>query len=82
MEAVEQRCNRQFYDLIESNKRFRVHQGGTRSGKTFAVCQYITYLLTTSTEPLIISIVRKTLPAAKGSVFRTNFNTSTNRLVL
>lgn len=70
MEAIEQRCNRQFYDLIESNKRFRVHQGGTRSGKTFAVCQYITYLLTTSIEPLIISIVRKTLPAAKGSVLR------------
>ena len=70
MEAIEQRCNRQFYDLIESDKRFRVHQGGTRSGKTFAICQYLTYLLTTSTEPLIISIVRKTLPALKGSVLR------------
>jgi len=70
MEAIEQRCNRQFYDLIESKKRFKVHQGGTRSGKTFAVCQYLTYLLTTSKEPLIISIVRKTLPALKGSVLR------------
>lgn len=70
MEAIEQRCNRQFYDLIESNKRFKIHQGGTRSGKTFAICQYLTYLLTTSTEPLIISIVRKTLPALKGSVLR------------
>lgn len=70
MEAIEQRCNRQFYDLIESKKRFKVHQGGTRSGKTFAVCQYLTYLLTSSKEPLIISIVRKTLPALKGSVLR------------
>lgn len=70
MEAIEQRCNRQFYDLIESNKRFRVHQGGTRSGKTFAICQYLTYLLTTQEEPIIISIVRKTLPALKGSVLR------------
>ena len=70
MEAIEQRCNRQFYDLIESNKRFKIHQGGTRSGKTFAICQYLTYLLTSAKEPLIISIVRKTLPALKGSVLR------------
>jgi len=70
MEAIEQRCNRQFYDLIESNKRFKIHQGGTRSGKTFAICQYLTYLLTSTKEPLIISIVRKTLPALKGSVLR------------
>ena len=70
MEAIEQRCNRQFYDLIESNKRFKIHQGGTRSGKTFAICQYLTYLLTSVKEPLIISIVRKTLPALKGSVLR------------
>src|SRR6056300_1682433 len=67
---VEQLCNRQFYDLLNSDKRFRVHQGGTRSGKTYAACQYLTYLLTTSKEPLVISIIRKTLPALKGSVLR------------
>ena len=67
---VEQLCNRQFYDLLHSQKRFRVHQGGTRSGKTHAICQYITYLLTSSPEPLTISIIRKTLPALKGSVMR------------
>jgi len=67
---ITQNCNRQFYDLINSKKRFKVHQGGTRSGKTFAACQYLTYLLTTSKEPLVISIIRKTLPALKGSVLR------------
>ena len=67
---IEQKCNKQFYHLLESNKRFKVHQGGTRSGKTYAICQYITYLLTTSQEPLVISIIRKTLPALKGSVLR------------
>jgi len=67
---IEQHCNRQFYDLINSEKRFKVHQGGTRSGKTYAVCQYLTYLLTESKEPLVISIIRKTLPALKGSVLR------------
>jgi len=67
---ITQNCNRQFYDLINSKKRFKVHQGGTRSGKTFAACQYLIYLLTTSKEPLVISIIRKTLPALKGSVLR------------
>ncbi len=67
---IEQRCNRQFYDLKNSDKRFRVHQGGTRSGKTWAACQYIAYLLTHTKEPLVISIIRKTLPALKGSVQR------------
>jgi phage terminase large subunit len=68
--TLEQQCNRQFYDLLHSKKRFRVHQGGTRSGKTHAICQFITYLLTSSPEPLTISIIRKTLPALKGSVMR------------
>ncbi len=72
--TVEQKCNRQFYDLIRSNKRFKVHQGGTRSGKTVAVCQYLVYLITTSDKPLTISVVRKTLPALKGSVLRDIMN--------
>ena len=67
---MKQRVNVQFHQLRESNARLRVHQGGTRSGKTYAVCQYLIYLLTESEEPLVISIVRKTLPALKGSVQR------------
>ena len=67
---MRQRFNIQFQQLIQSNARLRVHQGGTRSGKTYAICQYIIYLLTETEEPLVISIVRKTLPALKGSVQR------------
>jgi len=63
-------CNIQFEQLLKSKKRFRVHQGGTRSGKTYAICQYLAYLLRSSEEPLTISIIRKTLPALKGSVQR------------
>ena len=63
-------CNIQFEQLLNSNKRFRVHQGGTRSGKTYAVCQYLAYLLRSSEKPLTITIARKTLPALKGSVQR------------
>ena len=67
---MKQRVNVQFHQLRESNARLRVQQGGTRSGKTYAVCQYLIYLLTESEDPLVISIVRKTLPALKGSVQR------------
>lgn len=73
MEAVRKEtieCNTQFYQTINSDKRIIVHQGGSRSGKTYAICQYLIYLLTTRKEKLIITIARKTLPALKGSVFR------------
>jgi phage terminase large subunit len=63
-------ANIQFKQLQDSSARFRVHQGGTRSGKTFAVCQYIAYLLITEKTPLTISVIRKTLPALRGSVMR------------
>ena len=71
---VRQQCNVQFYQTLQSNKRIKVHQGGTRSGKTYALCQYIIYKLTTTEKPLTISIVRKTLPALKGSVMRDFFS--------
>ncbi len=71
---VRQQCNIQFYQTLNSEKRIKVHQGGTRSGKTYALCQYLIYKLTTSEKPLTISIVRKTLPALKGSVMRDFFS--------
>ena len=67
---IKQHCNVQFYQTLNSKARIKVHQGGTRSGKTYAICQYLIYKLTSTKEPLIISIVRKTLPAIKGSVQR------------
>tara|TARA_B100000459_G_scaffold38758_1_gene19301 strand:+ start:4170 stop:5354 length:1185 start_codon:yes stop_codon:yes gene_type:complete len=63
-------CNTQFYQTVNSNKRIIVHQGGSRSGKTYAICQYLIYLLTTREKRLVITIARKTLPALKGSVYR------------
>ena len=67
---IKQYCNIQFYQTIESNKRIKVHQGGTRSGKTYAICQYIIHKLITEQTPLTITIARKTLPSLKGSVMR------------
>ena len=64
------KTNIQFEQLYNCKTRFAVLQGGTRSGKTYAVCQYLIYLLRTTKTPLTISIIRKTLPALKGSVQR------------
>ena len=66
-QRISEACNIQFYQTLKSNARVKVHQGGTRSGKTYAICQYLVYKLTTEKDPLVISIVRKTLPALKGS---------------
>ena len=63
-------CNVQFYQTLNSKARIKVHQGGTRSGKTYAICQFLIYKLTTTKKPITISIVRKTLPALKRSVLR------------
>ena len=66
-------CNRQFYEAVNSKQRIKIFQGGSRSGKSWALMQYCLYLITTETKPITISIVRKTLPALKRSVLR-DFN--------
>ena len=68
--GVKQFCNVQFFQTLNSTQRIKVHQGGTRSGKTYAICQYIIHKLISETKPLTITIARKTLPSLKGSVMR------------
>ena len=70
---VKEFCNRQFYEAVNSKQRIKIFQGGSRSGKSWALMQYCLYLITTETKPITISIVRKTLPALKRSVLR-DFN--------
>lgn len=79
---IEQKCNIQFFQTLKSDKRIKVHQGGTRSGKTYAICQYLIYRITSSSKPLTISIVRKTLPSLKGSVQRDLFEILDNLGIL
>ena len=64
------KCNKQFYQTLNSKKRIVVHQGGSRSGKTYSLLQYIIYLMTIRKDPLVITIARRTLPALKGSTLR------------
>jgi phage terminase large subunit len=61
-----------FEELIKSDeldKRIVVAQGGSRSGKTYNILIYWIYRLLQE-ENKTLSIVRKTLPALKGSVLK------------
>ncbi len=69
---MELKVNKQFYECLESEKYLIVHEGGSRSGKTYAILQYL-FFLALSTDanekPLRISIVRKYLPSLKRSTY-------------
>jgi phage terminase large subunit len=55
------------HKALYSNKRFVVNQGGSRSSKTYSLCQlFILHCLTHPNER--VSIVRKTLPALRNTV--------------
>jgi phage terminase large subunit len=58
-----------FEDLITTDKRICVFQGSSRASKTYNILIYWVYRLLTE-EDKVLSIVRKTLPALKGSVLR------------
>ena len=75
-QRIEQYCNKQFYEALQSNQRLKIFQGGSRSGKTYSIMQYLLYLMTITKEPLVISVIRKTLPALKRSVLRDFLNIS------
>lgn len=61
------------YDaLLNDDLRFIINQGGSRSSKTYSLCQMvIVYCLTTPGK--MVSIVRKTFPTLRGTVMRDFF---------
>ena len=60
-----------YYDVKGSRKRIVINQGGTRSGKTYSTIQVLCeYCQKNENCGSIISVVRKTLPALKGSAYR------------
>jgi len=58
-----------FEDLINTDKRICVFQGSSRASKTYNILIYWIYKLLQE-ENKTLTIVRKTLPALKGSVLR------------
>ena len=55
-------------DAYNNKFRFQIHQGGSRSSKTYSILQMLIYLCLT--EKLTISIVRKSFPSLRGSAMR------------
>ena len=60
------------WDALTSDKRFIINQGGSRSSKTYSLCQVIiVYCLTNPNK--VVSIVRKTFPALRATCMRDFF---------
>ena len=57
-----------FENLLESKTRVSQHIGGTRSGKTYAILQYLIVQALEST--ITITIVRRTIPSLKRTVIK------------
>ena len=57
-----------FEHLIESTKRISHHIGGTRSGKTYSILQYL--IVEGLKEQSDITIVRRTVPSLKRTVMK------------
>lgn len=60
-------------ELEDENIRFIINQGGSRSSKTYSLCQlFIWYAINVPNKT--ISVVRKTFPSLRGSVMKDFFN--------
>jgi len=60
-----------YYDLKNCRNRISLHQGGTRSGKTYSILQgLMEFAYENKGAGLVISIVRKTLPSLKQTAMR------------
>ncbi len=57
-----------FENLLESKTRVTQHIGGTRSGKTYAILQYL--IVESIKNPQTVTIVRKTIPSLKRTVMK------------
>ena len=57
-----------FDNLLNSKKRITQHIGGTRSGKTYAILQWL--IVRCLQERLDITVVRRTVPSLKRSVIK------------
>ena len=63
-----------FENLVDSDKKIIINQGGTRSGKTFNILLYIIFYYCLNNSNKIITICRKTYPALRATVLRDFIN--------
>jgi phage terminase large subunit len=67
-----------FKHLQTSNARIIVEQGGTRSGKTYNILMWLIFDYCHNNNNKIVSIVRKSFPALRGTVMRDFFEILVN----
>lgn len=60
------------FKALNSDKRFIINQGGSRSSKTYSLCQLIIVWCLQNPNK-VVSIVRKTFPALRATVMRDFF---------
>lgn len=72
MEVKATKIFKQNWDALNSSVRFIVNQGGSRSSKTYSLCQLI-ILYCIQNKDSVASIVRKTFPALRATVMRDFF---------
>jgi len=60
------------WDALNSDVRFIINQGGSRSSKTYSLCQMIIVYCVQNPNK-VVSIVRKTFPALRATVMRDFF---------
>lgn len=64
-----------YYHATESAAKIQVHQGGTRSGKTYSILTFIVeFCYHNEGAGAVITICRKTFPALRASVMRDFFS--------
>jgi phage terminase large subunit len=72
--TIEPKVNVVFDHLRESENRFIVEQGGTRSGKTYNILLWIIFWYCTRNRGKMITICRKHGPSLRGSAMRDFFS--------
>jgi len=60
------------FNALNSDKRFIINQGGSRSSKTYSLCQLVIVWCLQNPQK-VVSIVRKTFPALRATVMRDFF---------
>ncbi|QDP66241.1 MAG: putative terminase large subunit [Prokaryotic dsDNA virus sp.] len=71
--SIQIKTNVVFDHLEQSDKRIIIEQGGTRSGKTYNILQWILFRYCMENNKKIITITRKNGPALRGSAMRDFF---------
>ena len=66
--------NKVFRTLTDDDNKIIIHQGGTRSGKTYNILLFIIFYYCKFNTKKTVTIVRKSFPAVRGTVMRDFFS--------